>query len=100
VTAYRYTPVGLAGPDPRRSQVVYGHDLEQVQRLQQRINELESQDAAARLEVALRRYDEEHSMRLILHRRLDRAAAALGALERAAPNLASLIEQARKDIWG
>lgn len=82
---YLLTPVGR----PARARYVLGP------RLGPSYSEL-----ARDLELARERLDNESELRIKTQERLDTAARVLAAIAYANPDLAGVIEQARKDIWG
>jgi hypothetical protein len=112
-TPYSLTPVGARGLEHDRTRVVFGKPLSDSltrHELARRVaaltvdNEqllLGHMDAAARaaVERARARLDYECETRVRAQRRLDRAAAAFGAIVRLFPETADIIDEAREDIW-
>jgi hypothetical protein len=110
---YVAIPVGAHGLEHERTRVVFGKPLSDSltrHELARRVaaltidNEqllLGRMDAASRaaLERARARLDFECETRVRAQRRLDRAAAAFGAIVRLFPETADIIDEAREDIW-
>lgn len=111
-TPYAITPVGANGLEHERTQVVLGKDLAdsltrqelarrvatlvvEVDRLRRQV----ARNGGDDLERALERLDAQCQLRVRDARRLDRVAAAFGAIVRQFPQTASIIDDARADIW-
>jgi hypothetical protein len=114
-TPYALTPVGPAGQQPERTEVVYGPRLKdsatraeparQIGRLladnDRLIRELdEARGKAASFDRIAELWEESEANRLKAQHRLSHAMRVLAVISKLYPPLRPVIDRARKDIWG
>lgn len=85
MTAYQLTPVGAEGVEPERSV---------------RLDMLSMSELLAENERLRRRLDEETDLRFSFQERLSKASRVLASLGRHSPQMADLVEVARREVYG
>ena len=115
MTAYTLTPLGVAGVDEKRVEVVHGPCLpdsvtrtELVRRLGDQEVELQrlrrqlvvAQAAARHMERLRERMDNESALRTRAQQRLWKVALALATIAHRCPEAGEQVVAAREEIWG